>query len=199
MNSLTFTKQSNASLSSVINYQSISSDHSTPPLRASNPPKDYASTLAQLQSTYGIGGHVPAPLSAKQEANSIPLREKSASYVLSITSSSKSPPCEKGFPLAFFHLQSQYGLGGSAPQPLPSTPSTSPKLSTEVGLTSNSALAQKSTKPRDYETTFAQVLSKFGFPSGMHINQSGVKSESKSGECVFDETYFFQLVLKPHA
>ncbi|PBK69374.1 hypothetical protein ARMSODRAFT_956977 [Armillaria solidipes] len=59
---------SSLSNSSTASFVSTQTSQSTQPLMSSK--KDYSSAFADLQSTYGFGGHVPSPISKKPKTSS---------------------------------------------------------------------------------------------------------------------------------
>ncbi|TDL19675.1 hypothetical protein BD410DRAFT_400542 [Rickenella mellea] len=102
--------------------QLVSSSSST---TSSVPQKDFSSSFGMLQSTYGLSGSVPTPISSQPQLPTMKSskpgkfsrffgsRSRSENVTVSPNpspSSSSSP--QKDFEASFGQLQSQYGLGG---------------------------------------------------------------------------------------
>ncbi|SJL10954.1 uncharacterized protein ARMOST_14350 [Armillaria ostoyae] len=82
---------SSLSNSSTASFVSTQTSQSTQPLMSSK--KDYSSAFADLQSTYGFGGHVPSPIPKKSKTSSkafLPSFLRSRSQHSSSTSSTSS-------------------------------------------------------------------------------------------------------------
>ncbi|TDL19677.1 hypothetical protein BD410DRAFT_791799 [Rickenella mellea] len=91
--------------------QLVSSSSTT----SSVPQKDFSSSFGQLQSTYGLSGSVPTPVSSQSQLPVKSSRPKKSSRFFGSSPSgqnvqSTSPP--KDFESSFGQLQSQYGFGG---------------------------------------------------------------------------------------
>ncbi|KAK0216281.1 hypothetical protein IW262DRAFT_1299517 [Armillaria fumosa] len=108
---------SSLSNSSTASFVSTQTSQSTQPLMSSK--KDYSSAFAELQSTYGFGGHVPSPIPKKSKTSS------------------------KGFLPSFLRSRSQHQSSPSSSGALPSKlgAASAPPPQRESGLLSKEAQA----------------------------------------------------------
>jgi len=108
--------------------------------KPSAPQKDYAAALADLQSSYGAGGHAPVLPSGNRESSKPKASKKSKAGTAAATQPAsesipsesapndsepatddggpprESAPPKKNYEAAFASLQSSFGFGGSAPR-----------------------------------------------------------------------------------
>ncbi|KAJ7035527.1 hypothetical protein C8F04DRAFT_510447 [Mycena alexandri] len=101
----------NTSTTSLASTTTVSS---RAPLAGSAQTKDFQAAFASLQSTYGFAASAPTPVLNKKSTNN-----NSSSTTTPAVRASPSTTTTKDFQSAFADLQSTYGLGSSAPMPVP--------------------------------------------------------------------------------
>ncbi|EGN91735.1 hypothetical protein SERLA73DRAFT_148247 [Serpula lacrymans var. lacrymans S7.3] len=102
--------------SSTTSLHSTTTFSSTAPLTSSQPPKDFQSAFEQLQSTYGVNGHTPTPISTSAQKwpkwlQRRPSAKPSPSQLKPLPVTDPSSP-SKNYEGAFAQLSSSYGFGG---------------------------------------------------------------------------------------
>ncbi|KAJ7886008.1 hypothetical protein B0H13DRAFT_901187 [Mycena leptocephala] len=111
-------------------------------------PKDFQSAFASLQSTYGLNGTAPSPVSKKSPSPS------STTFPVD---ASRTP--NKNFQSAFADLQSTYGFGGAVPSPVPKQKDGNSSLFSKFHRSSSSPKSQGNfTSPSTFPKTKVRAV-----------------------------------------
>ncbi|KDR73953.1 hypothetical protein GALMADRAFT_157779 [Galerina marginata CBS 339.88] len=172
-----------------------SSSSSTSLLTSSSSPKNWESGFGKLSSSFGFSGSVPSlpkksSKSPKPSSTSTTMSSQSSSSTSSRSSMSSVPststsarssvlPPPKDYEASFGHLSSSYGFGGSVPS-LPPKSQKQPKRSVSPSSSPQPTVVRPSTG-KDFETSFAQLSSSYGF-GGSSVSSMSSRSFTSAVE-----------------
>jgi len=134
--------------------------------------KNWESSFGKLSSSFGFGGSAPSLPSSKNSKTKVPKQQQPA-YQAQVLSPA---PGQKNYEAAFGNLSSSYGFGGG-PVPAPSVPRSekktkAPKPSPTYIVHLPQSQSQSAPQPhptKNYEESFAQLQSSYGFGGGVPV------------------------------
>ena len=153
-------------------HSQSSSSSSTSASTSQSSSKNWESSFGKLSSSFGFGGSAPSLPSSNNSKTKVPKQHQPA-YQAQVQSPA---PGQKNYEAAFGNLSSSYGFGGG-PVPAPSVPRSekktkAPKPSPTYIVHLPQSQSQSAPQPhptKNYEESFAQLQSSYGFGGGVPV------------------------------